>query len=194
MRGQAERKTRSRGQTVVMSESTPLYRRVLGSRFDALPAVLQRFHDSPSGGRARGTLAVERGCGRLRNVVASLWRLPRSGSEVPVYLEVLVDGEKERWLRHFPDHCLRSTQWTRDGLVIESFGAGSFSSELVIDGSCLRYEFRRAWLAGIPIPGWLAPRVDGRVHAGVTNWRVVVRFHVPLLGEIVHYEGWVEPE
>jgi Domain of unknown function (DUF4166) len=177
-----------------MSESTPLYRKVLGSRFDSLPAVLRRFHDSPHGGRARGTLDVERGPGRIRNVVAALWRLPRSGSNVPVFLEVLVDGEKERWLRHFPDHCLKSTQWTREGLLIEAFGAGSFSCALVIDGLCLRYEFRRAWLLGIPIPGWLTPRVDGRVRAGDTGWRVVVRFRVPLLGEIVHYEGWVEPE
>jgi Domain of unknown function (DUF4166) len=173
---------------------TPLYRRILGPRFDALPAVLRRFHDSPNGGRARGSLDVERGSGRLRNLVASLWRLPRPGSNVPVRLEVIVDGEKEHWIRHFPDHCLKSIQWGRGGLLIEAFGAGSFSSDLVIDGPSLRYEFRQAWLAGIPVPGWLAPRVDGRVEAGEQGWRVVVHFSIPLLGEIVHYQGWVEPE
>jgi hypothetical protein len=174
--------------------STSLYRRLLGSRFEALPEVLRRFHDSSGGGRARGTLEVERGSGWLRNVVASIWGLPRQGMSVPVRLEVVVDGEKERWSRYFPDHCLRSIQWDRGGLLVEAFGAGSFSCDLVIDGPCLRYEFRRAWLAGVLLPGWMAPRVDGRVFAGLTGWRVTVHFFVPFLGEIVHYEGWVEPE
>jgi hypothetical protein len=139
-------------------------------------------------------LDVARGPGPLRNLVAWLWGMPRQGSNVPVLLEVIVDGDKERWLRHFPDHCLKSIQWASGGLLIEAFGAGSFSSALVIDGPCLTYEFRRAWLAGIPVPGWFSPRVDGRVYAGETGWRVVVYFFVPLLGEIIHYRGWVEPE
>ena len=58
----------------------------------------------------------------------------------------------------------------------------------------MRYEFRRAWFAGIPLPVWLSPYVDGYVDAGETGWRVVVHIFAPFLGEIVHYEGWVEPE
>jgi hypothetical protein len=174
--------------------SQSLYRRVLGSRFEELPDVLKRFHDSERGGRARGTLHVERGKGFLRNVAASLLGMPPAGPAVPVRLEIVVDGDREHWRRHFPGRCSSSTQWARGELLMEAFGAGSFSCVLVIDGTCLRYEFQRAWFAGVAIPSGFSPRVDGRVFAGENGWRVEVHVYAPLLGEVFHYEGWVEPE
>jgi hypothetical protein len=171
-----------------------LYRRVLGSRFDELPAVLHRFHDSPVGGRARGTFFVVRGRGWLRNVAASLLKMPTAGQDLPVELEVVVEGDKERWARHFPGRQLITVQWAEGDTLLERFGWGTFACKLVVDGSCLRYEFQRAWFAGVPLPGRLAPVVNGLVIARDSGWQVVVHASLPLLGEIVHYEGWVEPE
>jgi hypothetical protein len=125
---------------------------------------------------------------------ASILGLPRAGKDVPVRLEVRVDGDREQWLRHFPGGCLRSVQWADGNLLMESVGLASFSSALVVDGSSLSYEFRRAWFAGIPLPVWLSPYVDGRALAGETGWRVAVHVFAPFLGRIVKYEGWVEPE
>ena len=87
-----------------------------------------------------------------------------------------------------------SKQWENDHLLIEQYGMNWFSSSLSIKGADVIYEFQRAWLAGIPLPSWLSPRVDGLVTGEETGWRVVVRVFAPFLGEIVHYEGWVEPE
>jgi hypothetical protein len=176
-----------------MSHSS-LYRRVLSVRFDELPAVLKHFHDAPTGGKARGTLQVSRGAGPLRQAVAALMGLPRAGKDRPVRLEVVVEGQRELWLRHFPERCLSSLQWDCEDLLCERFGLASFSSALVIDGSRLSYEFRRAWFLGIPVPTWLSPYVEGYVEADERRWRTVVRIFAPMLGEIVHYEGWVEPE
>jgi hypothetical protein len=174
--------------------SSSLYRRVLGPRFDALPEVLRRFHDAPGGGRARGTLRVERARGWLRNGLASLFRMPRDGTDVPVRLRVMIEGDRERWVRDFQGRRLESVQWAWGGLLMEKFGPVSFSCELVVDGPCLRYEFRRAWLAGILLPRPLAPFVDGSVQAGDGGWNVGVRVLAPWLGEIVRYGGWIEPE
>jgi len=171
-----------------------LYRRILGPRFDALPEVLKRFHDAAEGGRARGTLQVERGAGLFRNALASLAGLPKAGRDVPVRLEVRVEGDRERWLRQLPGGTLRSVQRAHGDLLIETFGLTSFSSAVVVDGPRVRYEFRRAWFAGVPLPTWLSFYVDGCVQAGDAGWRVVVHVFAPFLGEIVHYEGWVEPE
>jgi hypothetical protein len=174
--------------------SSSLYRRVLGARFDDLPEVLQRFHGSTTGGEARGTFLVERGKGWLNNAVASLFGMPGAGKDLPIRLEVVVEGERERWFRHFPSRSLSSIQWADGGLLIESFGLGRFAYELVIDGRRLRHEVRRAWFAGIPIPLSMAPSADGWLDAGDEGWFVVVHIIFPILGEIVHYEGWVEPE
>jgi hypothetical protein len=175
-------------------EPLSLYRRVLGPQFDLMPEVLRRFHDTKGGGRARGTLRVERGTGWLERALASLLRLPQAGTEVPVRLMVVAEGDKERWIRQFPGREVVSVQWEHGGKLMESFGPISFACALVTSGSCLRYDFQRAWLAGVPLPRRLAPFVEGSVQAGESGWRVVVRLFGPCLGEIIHYEGWVEPE
>jgi hypothetical protein len=54
--------------------------------------------------------------------------------------------------------------------------------------------FGRAWFLGVPVARGLAPFVDGYVDAGERDWLVVVHIFVPFLGEVLHYEGWVEPE
>jgi hypothetical protein len=113
---------------------------------------------------------------------------------VPVTLEVSVLGDRERWSRRFGDMLVVSTQWERDHLLIEGYGVNSFSSSLTVVGPDVIYEFRRAWLAGIPLPSWLSPRVQGLVSGEETGWRVVVRVFAPVLGEVLHYEGWVQPE
>ena len=171
-----------------------LYRRVLGSHFDELPEVLKRFHHGVGGGSGRGTFRVVRGDGTVRDIVAGMLRMPRAGENVPIHLEVKVNGDRERWLRHFPDRCTRTVQWADGNLLMERFGLTSFSSALVVHGSRVHYEFRRAWFAGILLPVWISPYVDGCVDAGDTGWQVSVHIFAPFLGEIVRYEGWVEPE
>lgn len=177
-----------------MSHPQSLYRRILGQRFDSLPEALRRFHDTPGGGRAHGTLQVERASGWLSNALASLLGLPEAGKNISTVVEVKVEGDRERWVRDFEGRRVETVQWMHGELLMESFGATTFSSVLTIDGSCLHYEFRRAWVAGIRLPRRLAPFVDGRVYAGDGGWRVAVRVNAPLLGELVHYEGWIEPE
>ncbi|MGH7138106.1 MAG: DUF4166 domain-containing protein [Pirellulales bacterium] len=178
----------------IVSRAQPLYRRLLGERFDSLPEALRRFHDAPGGGRAHGTLQVERAGGWFRGALASLLGLPEAGKNVPVVVEVKVEGDRERWVRHFAGRRVETVQWMRGELLMESSGATSFSSALSLEGSCLRYEFRRAWFAGIRLPRRLAPSVDGRVDAGDGGWRLAVGISAPLFGELVRYEGWVEPE
>ena len=83
----------------------------------------------------------------------------------------------------------------KDHLLIEQYGINSFSSSVTVDGPDVIYEFQPAWLAGvIPLPSWLSPRVDGQVRGEETRWRVLVSIVAPFLGEIVRYEGWVQPE
>jgi hypothetical protein len=120
--------------------------------------------------------------------------MPRAGESVPVHLEVVSLEEREVWLRHFPGQTLRSVQWARRHLLMERFGPWSFSSTLEVRGSRVVYVFGRSWFLGVPVPRGLAPFVESYVDAGDSGWLVAVHIVAPCLGEIVHYEGWVEPE
>jgi hypothetical protein len=177
-----------------MMASPSLYRRILGAEFDALPEVLRRFHDAGGESRARGTFRVERGAGWLRNAIAAILGMPPAGSDVPVRLRVVAEGDRERWIRDFDGHRVETVEWARGDLLMERSGPVCFSCSLVLDGSRLIYEFRRAWFAGVPIPRWLSPHVESYLDADVSGWRVVVRIFAPIVGRLVSYEGWVEPE
>jgi hypothetical protein len=119
--------------------------------------------------------------------------MPRAGDAVPVTLRVTVERDRERWTRDFDGHRVETVQWARGDLLMERSGLVSFACSLVPAGSRLRYEFRRAWFAGIPIPRWLSPGVESYVDVGDAGWLVVVSVLAPVLGELVRYEGWVEP-
>jgi hypothetical protein len=171
-----------------------LYRRVLGDRFNELPEILKRFHGCAEGGTVKGSFRVVRCGGRFRRVVAEILQMPRTGESVPICLEVIVEGDRERWVRQFADRCTATIQWADGNLLMERFGPVSFSSELAVLGSRLQYEFRRAWFAGVLLPRWFSPYVESYVDAGEAGWHVVVHIFAPWLGEIVHYEGWIEPQ
>jgi hypothetical protein len=113
---------------------------------------------------------------------------------VPVTLQIAVEGDRERWTRHFDGHRVETVQWARGESLMEAIGLVHFSTVLVLEGSRLRYDFRKAWFAGIPIPRWLSPGVESYVDAGDAGWSVVVHVLAPFLGELVRYEGWIEPE
>jgi hypothetical protein len=118
--------------------------------------------------------------------------MPESSPALPVCLEVVAEGEHERWCRSFGDRRLVTVQWAAGDLLMESFGPIAFSSVLALDGPRLTYEFRRAWFVGVPLPRRVSPVVTGSVVAGESGWWVETRATAPFLGEIVRYEGWVE--
>lgn len=170
-----------------------LYRRILGDQFDALPPALRRFHDEPNGGKATAVFRVERGRGWLRNFVASVMRLPKASANAPVTLQVNVEGDRERWIRHIDGQRVETRQWADQGLLIEAFGPSTFSCALRVDGERLIYDFKRAWFLGIPMPKPLAPSVVSSTVGTEGGWHVSVRISAPLLGELVCYEGGATP-
>ncbi len=94
----------------IVRHAQSLYRRILGERFDSLPDVLRRFHDTPGGGRAHGSLRVERAGGWLSNTLASSLGLPEAGESVSVVVQVKVEGDRERWIRHFAGRRVAARQ------------------------------------------------------------------------------------
>ena len=168
-----------------------LYRRVMGEAFDALPPVLRRFHGLEAGGRAGGLLRVTRGDGRLRNLVAGAVGLPEAGEQVPLELHVLVEGDRERWVRAFGARRMVSVQWARGDMLMEGVGGVRFGFEVVIEPGGARFVCRRNWLLGLPLPSWLTTRIEAEVRGGDEGWWLRVTVTAPLVGRLVEYEGEV---
>ncbi len=168
-----------------------VYQRVLGERFELLHPALRRFLEQREA-RARGRFRVTRARGWLRNLIAAALGVPPAG-EYDMVLEVSPHGDDQRWRRRFGDSVLETGHSEHRGLLVESSGAASIGFEVIVEGGGMLFRPRRAWMFGIRLPLWLAPRIEAENWPNPDDsWRVHVRFSVPLLGRVAEYEGDVE--
>ncbi len=175
--------------------SAPLYRRVLGASWDALPASLRTAHGAAQvlAGRARIVAARN----PLARAIATAFGFPRAAEDVPVRVTFERASGVEVWRRDFDGRALVSTQYEGDGrearLLCERFGPFVFAMALVVEPGKLRFVVRRWRFLGMPLPAVLAPRGDA-FEAEIDG---VFHFHVeivlPLLGRVVAYSGDLRP-
>jgi len=171
----------------------PLYARVMGPRFGALPAAVREMHWLCGDGGASGQANVTRGRNPLARLVAVLMRFPPAGSH-PLHVSFVERDGVERWTRHFGDRKFSSHLSEQAGQLTERFGAMRFVFDLPSDEHGLAMHISRWSVFGLPLPLALAPRTSAR------EWEEDSRFHfdvpisLPLIGLIVHYAGWLQRE
>src|SRR3984957_18514907 len=174
----------------------PLYQRILGDAWDALPAPLRAMHHCTSPHVAAGQAQVLRGRHPLARLVAFAMGFPAAGQQVPLQVEFTPGVGGERWTRTFAGRSFTSFQSAGCGtsahLLRERFGPLTFDLALVVEGARLCLVVRRWSLWGLPLPLLLAPGGDS--YEMVINDRF--HFHVEirhrLIGLIVNYRGWLE--
>lgn len=169
----------------------PLYARVMGARFAALPPAVRAMHEVLRDGGAAGEAEVRRGRNPIARLIASALGFPKEGAH-RLYVAFAEDEGSERWTRDFSGETFSSILSERSGRLTERFGFIRFAFDLPSDESGLRMIIRRWWLGPLPLPLVLAPRSEAR------EWEAEGRFHfdvpiaLPLLGPLVHYRGWLE--
>ena len=175
------------------------YPTVLGSAFDRLPPVMQSLHRPGPRAVWRGEAEVRRGRGRIAALIASIFGFPEAGGAVPVEVTFTTDANgRETWSRRFGGRLMQSTQEAGTGrdqhLIVERFGPFAFALALVWDDSRLRIIPRHWRLFGLPLPRALMPVDDSHETLRDGSFRFHVEISVPLIGEVVRYDGWLLPE
>lgn len=179
------------------TRTAPLYQRILGSAWDALPAAIRIMHTVNGAMVAEGRGSVERGDGLLSRAVGKLFRFPNAADDVPVTVTFTERDRAEVWERRFGDDRFASIQsqgadrsaW----LVSERFGAFTVDLALVVEDGRLRLIVRRWRLFGLPLPLFLAPMGDAFEFVEDGRFRFHVEITHPLTGLIVRYRGWLVP-
>lgn len=172
----------------------PLYRRVLGVRFEALPARVQDLHDLAGKAAWAGRADVDRGRSLPARVVATLFGLPPAGRDQALRVTFeAVDG-REIWSRTFGTAVFRSVQYERGGLLNERVGPSTFAFALDTSADGMALKLQSVRLLGIPLPRLLAPSVFTFESERDGRYRFEVEAALPLLGRIVRYAGWLEEE
>ncbi|NML05921.1 SDR family oxidoreductase [Sphingomonas sp. G-3-2-10] len=167
----------------------PLYARLMGDRFAALPPMVRAMHQSDG---AAGEGVVERGADPLAKLLAAMMGMPPAG-RYPLHVAFVAKDGAETWRRDFGGHRFRSTLSAKGGLAIERFGPLRFGFDLPSDGEGLRMVFRRWSLFGVPLPRFLAPRIAAREWQEDERFRFEVEVAAPLIGRVIRYSGWLVP-
>lgn len=170
----------------------PLYQTALGTDFDALPPLLQRFH-SRIGEAWQGEAAIRWSNRAWLRLLLWLGGLPPEGEAVPVSVMLSAHRGRERWLRRFAGRAMASHQFMVGEQLREGYGPMSLLLESKVDGEGVLRQRSLAcrWL-GLPMPKPLAAeavaserQVDGRLcfDVAVSIWGF----------DFIHYQGWLKP-
>lgn len=171
-------------------KSAILYRRLLGRRFDALPAAVRQVHGCEGVARFKGRAVTRSGSSLAAQILRRVLGLPPTGrSEVEVTLHSAPNGET--WTRQFGSARFSSTLTDagRLGLFQERFGPIWFTFRLEPIPRGVRWRMIGWAAVGLPLPLWLAPKTRARAEEvdGRYRFRVVVAH--PWLGLLFAYRG-----
>lgn len=175
-----------------------LYGRVIGDAWNALPQSIQNLHVQSSGLTASGKATVTRGRGFVARTVASSFGFPRAAEDVDVTVSFKQSGATERWTRAFGTHKFTSHQFEGAGrferLLCEKFGPFTFGLALVVESNRLTFVVRRWSVFGMPMPRFLAPKGEACEFDQNGTFHFDVEIKAPLIGLIVRYVGYLEPQ
>jgi len=175
-----------------------LYRQLLGSAFETLPAPVQALHAASAARRWHGVADIRRGRGVLARIVARVFGFPPAGSAVPVSVAFAPEGDGERWTRDFGGRRFSSLQSQGQGrnarLLVERFGLITVALALVVENDRLRLIPRRWSCLGVPLPTALLPAGDTFETARDGRFAFHVEIAAPLVGLIVAYRGTLQPD
>jgi uncharacterized protein YbjT (DUF2867 family) len=177
----------------------PLYERILGPAFEALPLPLKNMHNMAADEKiAEGLANVETGNNPLARLIHAAIGFPKAGRDLPVRVIFQPKNGGELWLRDFAGKKFSSFQWEGRGrserLILEKFGPVTVALALIIDKDKLRIIVRRCNVFGIPIPLFLAPNGETYEYVDENGFFC---FHVEIklfpVGPIVRYQGRLAP-
>lgn len=174
-------------------EGEALYARIMGPRFANLAPSVAALHGVLRDAGAHGRAVVRRGRHPIARALAAILGLPAAGEHV-LHVSFREKHGVERWTRAFSGRQLTSEFSEADGWVVERFGPLRFRFDLVNEGGELRMMLRGWSVVRLPLPLAFAPRASAREWEEAGQFRFDVSIALPLVGLVVHYQGWLSPD
>lgn len=176
----------------------PIYRQVLGTAFDTLPAQIRALHDATDSRRWQGQARVRRGKGLLSRAIAWVFGFPPETGSIPVTVDFTVKHGRETWTRQFGPSRFSSVQYPGQGrhqhLMMERFGPVTVALALVVREGKLFLIPRHWTLFGLPLPRFLLPHGISFETEQDGTFRFDVEIAAPFIGLITAYQGALTPQ
>ena len=169
----------------------------LGTDFARLPAPIQELHHLIGRRSWTGKASVTRGRGIAANLIATLFRFPKPVQDIPVTVHMNRTDTSEIWTRSFGSQTFQS-ELTFDpktkNRMWERFGIFTFAIDFEADETGLAFPVTKGRVLGVPIPRPLLPKSETKEEVDPDGRATFsVRLSMPLVGHVVHYQGWLTP-
>ncbi|MGI9406225.1 MAG: DUF4166 domain-containing protein [Hyphomicrobiaceae bacterium] len=175
-----------------------LYQSILRDAYDRLPAQIQAIHNVTTSVEASGRASVKGGSNLIARTIARAFRFPTPADDVRIHVRLARENNLEHWTRTFGQKQFRSTQeigqGRNAGLLVERFGPFAFGLALTAKGNELHLIVRRWSVFGVPMPLRIAPWSKSYECVENDRFTFSVDIGLPLVGRLVHYRGWLEPD
>lgn len=176
--------------------SLALFPALLGDdTWHALPAAVRAMHGAAPILHANG-LADVAGAGHFpARCLRRLLGLPAPGLQQALALTIERHGTRETWIRRFTGRRMQSVLDRRPDspLLYERLGRATLGFALRHDGDAIDWQLRSVHVLGLPLPRALHGRVLSRSGMRDGRYHFSVDVRLPLLGQLIAYEGWLEP-
>jgi hypothetical protein len=170
----------------------PLFQRLLGDDFRALPPAVRALHLRVGRHLYHGQVEVRRGRNPLSRLLAWATRLPPTGRGA---IEVSIDSheQSESWVRKIGDAAMPSRLWMQDDLLCEQLGLARFGFRLTVEEGVIVWRVARVHALGVPLPARWFRSVQAQESASDDGrYCFDVSASMPIAGLLVHYRGWLE--
>jgi len=175
-----------------MTASEPLFRRILGTRFDQLPVALQRVHESRTAGRFSGRCDIIRGESWAARILAYMAALPHPGDDVAIGVDIVCELGDETWTRRFGRNLMQSRLTERHGRLVERLGPVRLTFVLEIVEGTIVWTIVNAHVLGVRLPLSWFRKVTAKEAVEAGRYTFDVRAELPRVGLLIHYRGWLE--
>lgn len=171
------------------------YRKVLGDDFARLAPELQSLHQPLTESIAAGCGTVTRGRGPLAALLGRIMGFPPAG-QYPIEVTFAPKQGREIWIRRFGKHAFSSELGPGPkGTLTERFGPLRFHFAIAVEGDGSLSMHLRGWsVFGVPIPLRWAPTIAAHEFGLNGRFHFDVGVSMPLIGPVVHYQGWLSGE
>ena len=163
----------------------------LGAAFEQLDPRLQLIH----GGDSRdlhGTVTVQRGSSVAAKILAMATSLPPALQNAPIRVEILIHGDKERWIRTYAGaHRMSSTLFRSGNWLVERVGPASLTFRVLAREGGMDWHLEQVSMLGLPLPvRWF--QISARVDIQDGRYHFLIDSALRGVGRIVRYEGLLD--
>lgn len=168
----------------------PIFPRVLGKDFSALPEPIRATHLTADVSRWQGQANIRRGTSIWSRLLGWMFGFPAAGKAVPVEVTKTVTARGETWLRRFGNRRFHShLAATRRGMS-ESFGPFVFRLGLHVNEGTLHYPVIAGRFGPLPLARWFLPASKAREYIHDGRFHFDVELRAPITRSLlVHYQG-----